>query len=510
MVRIFRVLAFIVSLSLASAAAAQGHRATSPHFEIYADDGAADLRAQAERLERIDAGLRLVSGINPEQEGRPITVFFVRDVAMIQRMLGPAYRTGAGFYSPRTSGSLIVAPSHTPWTNEGAMTPETILLHEYAHHFLLQNFAAAYPPWFVEGFAEFYATATVNADGSATIGNVPLFRVPSLRSSSDVTAQDLLTTGLLDPRSRSLEQFYARSWLLVHYLTFSQTRTGQRARYIKAIEQGLPLEAAAKSAFGDLRALNGELRRYMDSPLKTATIGATALAVPAITVAPLTPAQAALVPLRIEWMRGVADDRRAAFAAAVRTATAGYPADPDALLLRAEAEGNAGNYKESERAADALLALAPNHSRALLRKAKNLEALDASGGRIAARPLIVRANRSDPRDPLPLVAYYRSFRAMGAKAPSQVALDGLLLAVQLAPQSGDLRLVAGAALLKAEQLDAAEHVLRPAAYAPHGGATAEQAQALLTSLGAARASASSMPAAVSAAERILVERLDPA
>jgi tetratricopeptide (TPR) repeat protein len=390
------------------------------------------------------------------------------------------------------------------------MTPETILLHEYSHHFLLQNFAAAYPPWFVEGFAEFYATTVINRDGSATIGGIPLFRVQSLRTSSDVSAEDLLTTGLLDPRSRRLEDFYAHSWLLVHYLSFSPTRTGQRARYVRAIEQGLPLGPAARSAFGDLRALNAELRRYTDSPIKTATIAAASLPTPQVAVAPLTPPQAALVTLRMELMRGVSDERKTTFADAVRAVASRYPADAEALFMLGEAEGLVGNYKASDRAVDALLALAPNHSRALLRKAKNVEAQATADGLVSARPLIVRANRADPHDPLPLVAYYRSFRGAVAKAAPKVALDGLLLAVQLAPQSGDLRLVAGAALLKAGELDAAERVLRPAAYAPHGGETAGQAQALLAAVSAARAGPSAVPAAAAAAERVLVERLDPA
>jgi hypothetical protein len=111
---IFRLLA-LTMFAAAAPAAAEWHRATSPHFEIYSNDNVAEVRARAERLERFDAALRRISGINPEQESRPITVFFVRDVSVIQRMLGPSYSGAAGFYSPRTAGSLIVVPSDTPW-----------------------------------------------------------------------------------------------------------------------------------------------------------------------------------------------------------------------------------------------------------------------------------------------------------------------------------------------------------------------------------------------------------
>jgi hypothetical protein len=497
---IARVL-LLALLALAAPAQAEWYRATSPHFEIYAEGDEADVRLRAERLERLDAALRRVSGIDPEEYSRPLVIFFLDDVSDIQRILGRSYGAAAGFYSPRAGGSLAVAPGRTPWRGEGAMTPDTILFHEYAHHFLLQNFGAAYPPWFVEGFAEFYATAAFGNDGSVIVGNIPQFRVAGIRESGDVSATDLLTTGVVDPRSRTIDHFYARSWLLVHYLTFSDERVGQRARYIAAIEQGASLEEAARTAFGDLRALDTELRRYVDRPIRSATVQPGAIPTPRIEVRPLTAAEAALLPLRIEHMRGVSAERLAAFLAAVRAVAARHPADPQAQFLLAEADGMAGNHDASDRATDAALAATPNHSRALLRKARNVEAREGAAGHRSARPLIVRANRSDERDPLPLIAYYRSF-ALAGEAPPTLALDGLLLAVQLAPQSSDARLIAGAALAKAGHLEPAERVLRPAAYAPHGGAAAERAQALLRLI-----AGGASPELTAAADALLRERL---
>jgi hypothetical protein len=261
----------------------------------------------------------------------------------------------------------------------------------------------------------------------------------------------------------------------------------------------VPLAEAAREAFGDLRALNGELRRYMDSPLATATIRASALPVPAITVTPMTAAEIALVPLRMQQMRGVLPDRVPAFIRDVRSIAAAHPREPQALFLLAEAEFMAGDHLASDRAADALLALVPNHARALLRKARNLEARTGADGRRAARPLIVRANRADQRDPLPFLAYYRSF-GPGEQVPA-AALDGLLLAVEIAPQSSDVRLIAGAALAKAGQSEEAARVLRPAAFAPHGGTSAEEAQALLRLVGAGAS-----PELTATADRILAAR----
>ena len=477
MLRVLTAFLF-ASLLFAAPLRAEYYRATTPHFEIYAQGDVNDVRVRAERLERLDAALRRVSGINPEDYSRPLTIFFLNDVNDIQRILGRSYGAAAGFYSPRAGGSLAVAPGNTPWRGAGAMTPDTILFHEYAHHFLLQNFAAAYPPWFVEGFAEFYATAAFGEDGSVTVGNIPQFRVQGVRASSDISATDLLTTNAIDPRSRTIDQFYARSWLLVHLLTFSAERSGQRARYIAEIERGAPLDQAARTAFGDLRTLDAQLRLYVDSPIRSATVQAAVIPQPSIEIRALTPAEVALLPLRIEHMRGVPAARVADFLASARAVAAAHRDHPEIQFLLAEAEGLAGNAELSDRAADAVLAGVPNHSRALLRKARNVELRQGSAGHRAARALIARANRADQKDPLPLLAYYRSFRLAGEPVPV-VALDGLLLAVQLAPQSADTRLVAGAALAKARHTDRAQSLLRPVAFAPHGGATSELAQELL-------------------------------
>jgi len=505
MLQIARAATLLLLLLLfAAPLRAEWQRASSPHFEIYSEGSAADVRARAERLEKFDAVLRRVSGIDPNQESRPLTIFFVEDVDALRRLLGRQFGSAAGVYAPRAAGSLAIVPRET-WSDERALSPDAVLFHEYSHHFLLQNFAAAYPPWFVEGFAEFYATATFGADGTVTVGNVPQFRVAGLRAPVDITARDLLTTGALNFRDRALDQFYARSWLLVHFLTFNRERTGQRAHYVAAIEQGVPLEDAARSAFGDLRAFEYELRRYVDSPIASATVAPAALPTPAIEVRPLTRAQVALLPLRMEHMRGIPAERAGAFAAAVRAAAAPYPADPDALFLLAEAEALARNLDASDRAADALLAQVPTHSRALLRKAKNLEARGGLAARAAARPLVVRANRADTRDPLPLVAYYRSFLP-DAEPPPPLAVDGLLLAVQLAPQSSDVRLIGGAGLIKAGRLDEAEAVLRPAAYAPHGGGNAATAQELIRLIAASRTGANAELAAL--ADRTLTDLLE--
>ena len=45
-----------------------------------------------------------------------------------------------------------------------------VLLHEYAHHFMISNSPFALPAWYSEGGAEFFGATRFNEDGGLTLG----------------------------------------------------------------------------------------------------------------------------------------------------------------------------------------------------------------------------------------------------------------------------------------------------------------------------------------------------
>jgi len=65
--------------------------------------------------------------------------------------------------------------------------------------------------------------------------------------------------------------------------------------------------------------------------------------------------------------------------------------------------------------------------------------------------------------------YYQSFMAAGAQ-PTESATKGLLYALVLAPQDGQLRLLASRQLLKDGRAAEAKQAIAPLAFDPHGGA----------------------------------------
>jgi len=68
----------------------------------------------------------------------------------------------------------------------------TILLHEYAHHFLLSSSRFAMPRWLDEGAAEFFASAKFERDGTVGIGRPAYHRAAEIAYARDVKVEELL------------------------------------------------------------------------------------------------------------------------------------------------------------------------------------------------------------------------------------------------------------------------------------------------------------------------------
>ena len=78
------------------------------------------------------------------------------------------------------------------YSAEGDFTPELVLHHEYAHHFMLQYFPATYPGWYTEGFAELMGSSKLMDDGRVAYGWPAKHRGDTI-AFAWVPVQDLLT-----------------------------------------------------------------------------------------------------------------------------------------------------------------------------------------------------------------------------------------------------------------------------------------------------------------------------
>jgi tetratricopeptide (TPR) repeat protein len=484
-----RLTALLLTLA-APSAHAEWREASSDHFIIYADANEAWLRKFADKLERFDAAIRTLRGIAdpPEQRSNRLVIYVVDEGSKANQLCGRDCGSVAGFYVPRAGGSI----AFTERTSGGGaldLKAETVLFHEYTHHFLLANYTRPVPLWFGEGFAEFHATAKIGDDGSVIVGNPANHRAMGLRVGDPIPIEALFEPPVKRTDPQFWDVFYGRAWLLTHMLTFGSDRPQQLAKYLTLLDEGKGGVAAAEAAFGDLKALNREMNRALNKPFAGKRLSAEALKVGAIVIRALSPGESAMMDVRMRSDRGV--DRKAALALVpvARRKAAPHPNDARVQAMLAEVEYDAGNFDEAEAAADRALAADPKHQDALLYKGRVLMARAAEAKATdpkvwqRARSWFVRANRLDPNAAEPLMLNYQSYLA-AREQPTENTVRGLMRAVELSPQARELRFMAAMQMLRDDKPKDARVLLQPLAADPHARGGTNLAAAIVAKIDA--------------------------
>lgn len=465
-------LAFGALLFGSTQAFAAWHEAKSKHFIIYANADPRLLNDFAVRLEKFDQGVRRVRGMDdpPLGDAGKATIYVVGDLDDVEKLIG--VQGAAGMYIGRASGAVAFVPKLTrnkgePWE----LNSQAIFFHEYMHHLQLENTTAVLPRWLVEGTAEFFSTARFEKDGSMGIGAAAGHRALGLYLLDSIPLEDLVGDSFDKLNNERFETLYGRSWLLTHYLNFEPGRRGQIDTYVRLIQEGQQPLAAAQAAFGDMKELDRELRRYMKRKrLGYLLVPASELNAGPIAIRPLRSSEAAIMRVRIRSDRGVSSKSAPTVAAEARKIAERFPNDPVVQGALAEAEFDADDFVAAEAAADRALAADPNSRQVLIYKGRaqmeQARANPAKADWAQVRSWFMKANRLDPDDPEPLVRFYQTFAAAG-ETPTANAVQGLIYAAQLVPQDKGLRVLATRQLLVDEKAALARQMFAAIAYNAH-------------------------------------------
>ncbi|MFB0612844.1 DUF1570 domain-containing protein [Aurantiacibacter poecillastricola] len=487
------IIAALVIALAATPAQARWRMATSENFVIYANDSAEDLQRFGYLLEQFHSSLELLTNTQspaPSPSNR-VTVYVVGSQYAVRRLADAGNSVG-GFYLPRAAGSSAFV-QNLRFSSRETDFSTIVLLHEYAHHFIISNQRFAMPRWLSEGAAEFFASARFPADGGVEIGRPAQHRAYDLFAADEVSIEELLDDRLYAERtSRRYDAFYGRAWLLYHYLAIGTRqmetqRAGQLGEYTRLIASGTPAMDAARQVFGDLDRLDDELDDYLDERRMNMIVLQPEM-VPAapVHVHELSDGMDEVLPLKIRSRRGVNREEALELVPEIRQVAEEYPSDPGVLSALAEAEYDAGNDDAAIAAADRAIALDPltvnayvQKGYALFRKAK--EADDRNAAYEAAMAPFSALNRMENDHPVPLIHYYHSFGFRGEPA-TDLAREALEQASALAPF--DRGLAMNVAMMRAStgEIEGARRLLRTLASHPHGGDLAEQADGFLKEL----------------------------
>jgi len=205
----------LATLAASAPAWADWHEASTSHFVVYSDQNVESLRAYATKLERFDKAMRFLRRLPDEPVGRAnrLTVYIVPSIAAVRRLYGGGDADIAGFYLPRAGESIAITPRSTGADNaKSGFAPETVLLHEYTHHFLAHHYPdGADPAWFTEGYAEVAATAKFEKDGAIGFGLPANHRAYGLlRTNNTLPIEQMLAASYTKLSNSQREALYGR------------------------------------------------------------------------------------------------------------------------------------------------------------------------------------------------------------------------------------------------------------------------------------------------------------
>ncbi len=479
------IVSFLILFFSITSAQAKWFKASSEHFVIYSDQPAKQVKNFATRLEKYHSALEFVTGrrlgdISPSNR---VTVFVVKDQRAIKKLYGDKKSNVAGFYNSRAGGSVAFVPRTRGNKGKDVSFSEIVLLHEYAHHFQLSQNASALPLWYTEGFAEFYASAAFDKDGSVWVGRAANHRAYELRGTvSKIPLLTLLDTEAYSKKRnlRKTDSFYGRSWLLFHYLTMSKIsndakRSNDLGQYLMNLNEGKEALESATDAFGDFKDLEYDLQKYLKQRrILALRLTPDKISVKPITVSPLSAAADKMMPILMRSRRGVNKEQAAVLITEARELAVQFPNDEFTAAAMAEAEFDAGNDVEAITYADLALSFNPNNMDAHIQKiyatyriADNSddEAAAKANWKIVSRA-ISKANRAENDHPIPLIYYYRTFAAKG-KNPNEISIRGLEQALGLAPYDINVRFMLINQYLFDHRFNDARRILRPLRSDPH-------------------------------------------
>lgn len=473
-----------VLLLLGCASIAQAHwlKAETPGFTVYSQGNEAALRQKAEELQAYDALLRMVTGVKAQPSPTRLSVYIVSSGAdLVPLGLGGTGIAGVYFAHPNMLAAFVARYESASFDKAN-----TTLFHEYAHHFMFQYGATAYPIWYTEGFAEFVSTARIG-DGSAEIG-----RVEPGRSYDLIGAWiplDLMLAQKPNLKNWGYAKFYAQAWFTVHYINSDPARAAGMRRYLALLADGKDPIVSFEPAFGVTRAqFYDGLKNYQRGGLNGYRIKWTPPPT-SVSISALPDSADDLLLAEVQLHTTDSDDRGSkGLLKKIRGSTDKWPDDQYARRVRAEAEIELGDAAMGLALIDAMIADAPGDAElAYLRGAALLEqakAKDLSPEAVevlhkSARMALTRANALHPDDYRILFAHVTA----SARPLSDTEYAVLMRARDLAPQVNEMTLYVAERQIERGDKTAARALLTMLESDPHSSKSVdEQAKKLLADL----------------------------
>ena len=166
----------------------------------------------------------------------------------------------AGYYSTTREGPILVININGSFSKNSQA--RAITYHEYTHHLISTYSDLVYPRWYNEGYADYLSTFQRDKKGIVKIGLPNEGRIRALAHAESRGSWLDMTTLTQSIRNypwgikKSLKntatqsQFYAQSWLAVHYMVSTEKYANKVKDYLTALNQENPPENIFETTFG--------------------------------------------------------------------------------------------------------------------------------------------------------------------------------------------------------------------------------------------------------------------
>lgn len=235
----------------------------SPLFTILTPAPEATARRWAVELEQFRRAMQSVVSV-PEASLQPVLVLLLptdRELRPLKPLENGKPQALGGFFVD-VGGVHALALA----LDANEETTRRVVFHEAVHWYSASS-EQTLPAWLEEGVAEVYSTFRVEGD-TCSFG-LPMQDHVQLLVGGKIDVERLVLTpreGLKFNEGNRATLFYARSWLMTHYLLYGQGSPGRAgiARYAERITREPDLGKAFRDAFGcDYATFSERLRDYL-------------------------------------------------------------------------------------------------------------------------------------------------------------------------------------------------------------------------------------------------------
>jgi len=240
----------------------------APDFTVYSNAGDSRGRDVAVRLEQMRKIIPVLIPRSRWVTTAPLIVVAFRDhkelLSVAPLYEGKPVDVGALFLKGEDRSYIVLdVNADNDWRP---------VYHEYAHFMLEPNLPRT-PLWFDEGFADYFSTVKFEGE-KFSLGLPPPGYVDILGQSATLNLEQVMNVTPFSPEYKSMVHgrgdFYARSWLLVHYI-LSEKKLAQAMQFFDlTLNQQVPPAQAVQRTFGmTLKELSDALKAHLGRVAQT-------------------------------------------------------------------------------------------------------------------------------------------------------------------------------------------------------------------------------------------------